>query len=288
MADYNFKSISADTDGPSADTELLFGAPDQSSGTPKPYSFAGLKLWVKSWIAKADVDLGNVANTKHNFAASAAPAATDDAGSGYSAGSLWVDTTAGHVWLCIDATTSAAQWTHLTQYAPATGGLGVMYYGPMCTSFSGGAITANYIYMQPIFIPKKTTLTALLIQVRSAVAGNARVGLYSTRPGSSLPNKLLADGGEQSVNSTGDKTFTISVPVSPGWYLGAVTANVAANLCLPGALMSIHGLYPSGGNAMNGFSGIYRNPGSYAAFPADESAQTYTAGYVNAPIVVAK
>ena len=46
MADYNLKVITSDTDGPSADTELLFGAPDQSSGTPKPYSFAGVRSWI--------------------------------------------------------------------------------------------------------------------------------------------------------------------------------------------------------------------------------------------------
>jgi hypothetical protein len=49
MADYDLKSITADTDGPSADTELLFGSPDQAAGTPKPYSFAGIKTWIKSW-----------------------------------------------------------------------------------------------------------------------------------------------------------------------------------------------------------------------------------------------
>jgi hypothetical protein len=48
MADYNLKVITADTDGPSADTELLFGSPDQSSGTPKPYSFGGIRNYVKA------------------------------------------------------------------------------------------------------------------------------------------------------------------------------------------------------------------------------------------------
>lgn len=60
MADYDLSSITTDTDGPAADTEVLFGSP--AAGTPKPYSFAGVKTWVKSWIAKGDVGLGNVAN----------------------------------------------------------------------------------------------------------------------------------------------------------------------------------------------------------------------------------
>lgn len=60
MADYNLKVISADTDGPSADTEFLFGSPDQSSGTPKPYSFAGIKIWIKSWLSHQTMQPGYV------------------------------------------------------------------------------------------------------------------------------------------------------------------------------------------------------------------------------------
>lgn len=61
MADFNLASITTDTDGPSVDTEVLFGSP--AAGTPKPYSFAGIKTWIKAWIAKADVGLGSVDNT---------------------------------------------------------------------------------------------------------------------------------------------------------------------------------------------------------------------------------
>ena len=70
MADYDLKVISPDTDGPSADTELLFGSSDQSSGTPKPYSFAGIKTWIQGWLTKAMVGLGNVANSLQLVAAS--------------------------------------------------------------------------------------------------------------------------------------------------------------------------------------------------------------------------
>lgn len=46
----------------------------------------------------------------HNLAASAAPTTTDDDGSGYSVGSVWIDTTADLAYLCLDATTSNAVW----------------------------------------------------------------------------------------------------------------------------------------------------------------------------------
>lgn len=48
-----------------------------------------------------------------NLAATAAPGVTDDAGNGYSIGSLWVDVTGDHAYLCVDATVGAAVWAQL-------------------------------------------------------------------------------------------------------------------------------------------------------------------------------
>lgn len=62
MADYDLKSITPKA-SVAADTEFLFGAADQSSGTPIPYAFSIIKTWVKAWLAKGDVGLGNVDNT---------------------------------------------------------------------------------------------------------------------------------------------------------------------------------------------------------------------------------
>lgn len=80
MADYDLKAIASDDDGPSADTEILFGASDQITGTPKPYTFAGIKTWIKAWLVKGDVGLGNVDNTSDaSKPVSTAQAAADSA-----------------------------------------------------------------------------------------------------------------------------------------------------------------------------------------------------------------
>jgi len=50
---------------------------------------------------------------KSNLSATAAPTTTDDSGSGYSVGSLWVDTTNDNSYVCVDATTSSAVWNRL-------------------------------------------------------------------------------------------------------------------------------------------------------------------------------
>lgn len=49
-------------------------------------------------------------NTKHNFAATAAPAATDDRSSGYEEGSRWLDTYTGIEYVCTEARVGGAMW----------------------------------------------------------------------------------------------------------------------------------------------------------------------------------
>lgn len=46
----------------------------------------------------------------HNLSATTNPGATNDVTQGYSAGSIWVNVTAGLVWFCTAGTVSAANW----------------------------------------------------------------------------------------------------------------------------------------------------------------------------------
>jgi hypothetical protein len=66
-------------------------------------------------VDKTDVSLSNVEDLKVNLAASDAPDANDDTGSGYAVGSRWIDTTADKEYVCLDATSTAAVWTETTQ-----------------------------------------------------------------------------------------------------------------------------------------------------------------------------
>lgn len=47
---------------------------------------------------------------QNNLAATAAPAVTDDSGSGYSVGSRWIDVTNDNTYTCVDSTVGAAVW----------------------------------------------------------------------------------------------------------------------------------------------------------------------------------
>lgn len=49
-------------------------------------------------------------DVKCNLAGTTAPVATDDEDSGYSVGSIWIDTTGDAAYICVDATSTAAVW----------------------------------------------------------------------------------------------------------------------------------------------------------------------------------
>lgn len=65
-------------------------------------------------VTKAQVGLGNVANTLHKRNATAAPTVNDDAGDGYSIGSEWTVVTTDQTYQCQDATVGAAVWKEIT------------------------------------------------------------------------------------------------------------------------------------------------------------------------------
>lgn len=48
---------------------------------------------------------------KHNYGSDTAPTAADDELAGYSPGSIWVDSTGGDFYICVDATAGAAVWS---------------------------------------------------------------------------------------------------------------------------------------------------------------------------------
>jgi hypothetical protein len=58
-------------------------------------------------------ELLDSAQPLNNYAASTAPTTGDDAADGYGVSSIWIDTTAGHAYICVDATVAAAAWKQL-------------------------------------------------------------------------------------------------------------------------------------------------------------------------------
>lgn len=62
---------------------------------------------------------------KHKIDGTTAPTTTDDSGSGYGPGSIWVDVTNDKAYVCVDATSSTAVWYQIssTSYIAAIGAL---------------------------------------------------------------------------------------------------------------------------------------------------------------------
>ena len=62
-------------------------------------------------VLNADLDIVDAAIAKCNYAASAAPAVTDDSGDGYAIGSVWFDTTNNNIYVAKSVSVGAAVWT---------------------------------------------------------------------------------------------------------------------------------------------------------------------------------
>lgn len=79
---------------------------------------------------------------KHNFAASVAPAVTDDADAGYSVGSLWAGTTI-NPYFCTNPAAGAAVWVDLTAASIADGSITLAKLADLAQNRVIGRITAG-------------------------------------------------------------------------------------------------------------------------------------------------
>lgn len=68
-------------------------------------------------VAAADVGLGDVLNIKHNITSASDPGVNADADDDYSRGSIWVNTTTGHAFICKNPAVGAAQWVKFTDFS---------------------------------------------------------------------------------------------------------------------------------------------------------------------------
>ncbi len=148
------------------------------------------------------------------------------------------------------------------------------WIGPGVMSFTNNAITANTLYHVPIVIPQKMTITSAAVYVSTLAAGSVRVGLRNVNADNS-PGTLVSDMGTVSVASTGQKTISsLSVAVDPGFYFISIVSDVAPTMSGNNGVWAP----PLLGSSPNGFVPTYLSRAfTYAALPADETAQSQTA-----------
>jgi hypothetical protein len=108
-------------------------------------------------------------------------------------------------------------------------------------------LSANFLHAVPFFTPVARTATRLAIQVTTAVAGQARLGVYQD-DGSVYPGSLIRDAGVVDTGTTGFReitALTISLLANVLYWLVITTsANPHISASSAGTLWQILGLGP--------------------------------------------
>jgi hypothetical protein len=114
--------------------------------------------------------------------------------------------------------------------APAHPGIAAnRYYTAPHTAIAPVAMTANLMFAVPFFCPQRKTFTKIGFEVTTAVAGNARLGVYRSG-GDGGPVSLALDAGAISTGTTGVKEITISQQLEPGLYFLAIVTDNASTI----------------------------------------------------------
>lgn len=147
---------------------------------------------------------------------------------------------------------------------------------------SAQAYLANDLMVWPFVLGRSRTLTAMHINVTTAVGGsNARIGVYASGGASGGPSALLFDSGNVATATTGDK-----VTSNPSLRLSAGTTYwVAVHLS---AAVSLSGTNSPGGavatNFVKGYSARLNT--AFGALPNPINISTYILYSTSTPAVI--
>ena len=163
--------------------------------------------------------------------------------------------------------------TAFNSLAGITGGGGVATTGVRTNGYytgfhaaintTGVAYTANTLYANFFVNYASDTFTRIGIYVSSAVAGNARLGIYNVENG--VPTSLVLDAGTVSTGTTGEKEITISQALEPGVYCLAVILDAAPSL------------YRSFSQNQVAANALYGQDNTFATYYSFNTSQTYGA-----------
>ncbi|NOG69827.1 hypothetical protein [Roseicella sp. DB1501] len=180
--------------------------------------------------------LSNLGVPKANSAATVDPTTTDDSGSGYAAGSHWLNTSGGEIFIARTAVSGAAEWMGLSPM-DHPGYVSGLWYGtqPNAVITTGAYPTGSMLFspMTVMFRVSVTNISFYMVTTATsggATAAYAKVGLYSNSGG--RPANLLAECNADIDLTTGQiktATFASAVTLNPGVYwVGIVTQGTNA------------------------------------------------------------
>lgn len=145
-------------------------------------------------------------------------------------------------------------------------------FGLAIAASSGAAVTANRLYAIPHVVGETTTFTRIGIRVSSAIAGNARLGIYNWAAG--VPTTLVLDCGTVSTGTLGDKEITISQSLAAGVYALGVVFDAAPSVAVANERNLIN--YLVGDVSSTGNDVFQYVAHVYGALPASFGTPTYT------------
>lgn len=223
---------------------------------------------------------------RNNYAASAAPTATDDASQGYTVGSRWLIPSSRDEWRCVDPTTGVAVWIQADVLDHGGYIVGNWYLPVQTPQSTGGANpgTAGLITLLPGVIKQRVLVNALGLRITTAGTGNAQAAIYRSRLG--RPSTLLASTGSMSTASVA----SVNAPLSQGdqilepgmyWWATAMDNTTAAlmSVIATAANPILGALLGSTSQTVamtaQGFGG-YTTPGTFGTWPADLTSATLT------------
>jgi hypothetical protein len=179
-------------------------------------------------------------------------------------------------------------WQFLPNFSSVTNpspilvaGLRVCPYAANATATTTLAMTNNTSYWIPFAVNRRTSVSAISINVSTASSGSSEsVGIYSSNLTSLYPNTLLTSV-TLDASSTGLKTGTLAtaITLTPGIYWIALASSGTPTLTAlaVGSLLSL---------AYSGTSAVthYRNTGT--TLPSTAPTTGYTAGTGAFPLVL--
>lgn len=158
------------------------------------------------------------------------------------------DLTNGHGWALSLAGRLGVGETFLPSGLPWVSG---RFYSSASTALATttGAMSANRIYLMPIYFPQSRAVDQIAINVSLAgTAGHVvRLGLYNSSASTLLPTTVKVDAGTAAVDSTGVKALTIATALSGLFWL-AVCSQSGQATTTPGGGVAPLGTSTVGGN----------------------------------------
>jgi hypothetical protein len=182
----------------------------------------------------------------NNFQATSDPTASNDLTQGYGVGSLWSNTTNLRLWVCLNATASAAKWQLLSSDVNGQRDTFTQHLlGSRLDYPASGNITASQVQYTRVWIEAGITINNMQSFINSNAAGhNINLGIYdqaTLSSNSGTPRNLLASTGSTGLVS-GDngtyKSISLSSPyttTTAGYYwIGMITDSGSVHFAVTG------------------------------------------------------